>query len=289
MLRIGDEDVLTTLMPFFEHNPHLGIFELGSPKKGVSVDRDITAALANALGKSRTISKFSLYHKRGSNLFNGTTGWSALSSSISSLKTSLREIVLSNCVRKESVEDDPNLPNNTTIQDSLERDGSTEMALSIGRCSNLTSLSLQHALVPNKFGKCHFFNMMKSFRSLTYCCLERFNLNDGDIPGMVESLGSIISLRHLRLCDNTNVTTEGWQQFSRILQNPNCRLENLQLVYFGTPISSSQSNRIDDDAVTTFANILANNTFLKVLQVGMFTHHDTFITERGWAALANVL
>ena len=145
--------------------------------------------------------------------------------------------------------------------------------------------SLQHIFAPSTAGKQFLFNRLKHFRSLSYCCLEHVNLDDEDIPAMVDTLGNLSSLNHLCLCENELITSEGWQQFLAILQNPSCRLEILELMRYG--MTNRYDNQVDDDVLIALANNLANNTSLKVLQVGL--HAYPSVTKKGWEALANVL
>ena len=98
-------------------------------------------------------------------------------------------------------------------------------------------------------------------------------INDDGIEALVPALATCSRLESMNICESPSITTRGWQRFATILESPNSN--NLESI-------SIASNNVDDEAVATFANALANNCRLKQLI-------NPAISTRGWLAFSKVL
>ena len=271
--RFASSDVFDALSPLFEQNNLRSLHLYGDNYgDGIVVDTEMVYSLADALEKCRTLEHFSLVcdafgHEQPS---VAADAWIDLSSCISDLNSSLESVRLEYCAQSQA-------------------GGFDAMAEALGNCTNLDELFLTDSLYPSDAARKAFFNRLKDFRSLKECTIDDSNIDDGDIGLMMESLGSISSLRDLRLSSNTRVTSTGWEQFVRILQQSNCRLQYLELACNGTTLDWDMmelTNDIDDDVLIAIAQSLVNNTTLEGLAVGP---NNPLIIRRGWTALANVL
>ena len=75
------------------------------------------------------------------------------------------------------------------------------------------------------------------------------DIDDEGIEAFVPALTNCFHLQELWLSGNPTITTKGWQSFATILEASNSNLGRLGV----------QLNRIDDEAVTAFANALTSN------------------------------
>eukprot|EP01083_Nonionella_stella_P291219 991002_1 len=120
------------------------------------------------------------------------------------------------------------------------------------------------------------FVLLNPHSVLENLCLSSSGIDDEAMKCIGAALSSNSRLMGLKLCNNTQVTTRGWQAFLRALQNPQSVLEKLDL----------SGNTINDGTMISLASGLVNNTKLKELQIDDFFSN---ITGRGWAAISKVL
>jgi hypothetical protein len=100
------------------------------------------------------------------------------------------------------------------------------------------------------------------------------SLTNEGIAALANALANNSRLRELDLGCNNDVTIEGWRSLSTVLRSPTSVLETLGL----------NRHRINDDAMISFANALANNRRLRELHT-----NSKSITSDGWAAFTRIL
>jgi len=147
--------------------------------------------------------------------------------------------------------------------------------------TNLVGLVVSMSLEKLNLRSCRSITVRgwQAFSVLDNCDLQKLdissnNIDDEVMPTLVSSLGRISSLNRLELASCLSVTSQGWQTFSNLLQNTNCKLTMLNI----------SNNQIDDDVFTAFAAALVNNSSLHTLFI-----NDAHITKSGWSALTNIL
>ena len=125
------------------------------------------------------------------------------------------------------------------------------------------------------------------------CALEELSLYDNrfnaeTVSFLANALVNNNRLRELDLRLNLNVSSNGWEALSVVLQSPNSALEKLNL----------RRNTINDDTVISLANSLANNNTLKELLFTFNEEHSdddsddlvSYITDAsGWTAFSRIL
>ena len=113
--------------------------------------------------------------------------------------------------------------------------------------------------------------------SLEELLLPQNELGDAEMRLLCDALSVNNSMKSLSLkkysCGG-NITSVGWNELSKILYNPNCKLVNLDL--FGAVIN--------DDAMNTLGNALSGSS-VKVLDLS----NNKFISSTGWKTLLNQL
>ena len=99
--------------------------------------------------------------------------------------------------------------------------------------------------------------------------------NDIDDEGVIALVGALTN-RNLCVLDlsSNRITARGWQNLASLLQNPNCNLVKLDL----------GSNNVGDEGALIFANALASNRKLEVLDLS-----SSGITTLGWFGFSKVL
>ena len=239
-------DALATLL----QNPNSGLAVLDLYKD--KIDDKGAIVLATALAGNNTLIDLNL----GSNRSITITGWRATFAVLQSPHSRLESLSL----RDNNISDDAAL----SLMNALSNNNALK-ALELGNCSNITIA-----------GWWAFFGFLLSPNSI----LEELNLhsnrfNDDLVISLATYLASNSTLKRLNLSSNRGITNLGWQALSAVLENPYSALEKLDL----------GSNRIDDDAVISFANSLTNNTKVTVLLIA--GNHN--ITNNGWAAFSRML
>ena len=128
---------------------------------------------------------------------------------------------------------------------------------------------------PAKFLCCYGAHRTNELCSLAY-------ITDEVAFALTNALVNNSSLRELRLCDNPDVTAAGWASFSFILRIPHSALKVINL----------GGNRINDNAMMSFADALANNIKLKRLYISLNPvsgYSDSGITSNGLASFTHLM
>jgi len=111
--------------------------------------------------------------------------------------------------------------------------------------------------------------------------LQELNLYDNSIDDegvetLVGALANNSRLRVLNVSHDQNITVRGCQSIASLLDNPNSKLEKLMLL----------GNNVGDEGALIFANALASNNKLKVLDIRV---GNSGITAEGWSSFSTVL
>ena len=101
-------------------------------------------------------------------------------------------------------------------------------------------------------------SLLRNPRSnLTVLKLSRAEIDDGGAETLSAGLSENMTLKHLDLGGNPNITQTGWQAIFASLQMPFFRLENLHL----------WCNNINDATLLSLSSALRHSTTIKVLQL----------------------
>ena len=162
---------------------------------------------------------------------------------------------------------------NTCLGDT----GAVALAHALGNNTTLTRLDISDNSTVSSNGWRNFFNLLRNNNgTLELLHIDNNNIVEQDVRLMVDCLGSISSLTHLRVKVDSGITTIGWQTLSSLLQHPNLSLEQL---YIG--------NAANDVAMVAFVNSLTANTTLEMLEFGSVD--TTAFTPVVWDTLINLL
>lgn len=104
--------------------------------------------------------------------------------------------------------------------------------------------------------------------------LQANNIDGEGLDELVGALHHSSNLKTFNLTENLAISIRGWKALSVLLENPNSKLETLSL----------SGNNVESNGAIIFANALANNRKLKVLEL---LRCD--ITEEGWSAFTKLL
>ena len=117
--------------------------------------------------------------------------------------------------------------------------------------------------------------LQNSAKELQYLYISHNEINDEGVEALVSALKNYSRLKELRLSNNPSITTRGWLSLATILEFSNSNLEVLGV----------GQNNIDDEALASFADALANNCTLNAL----YTSRIPSITSEGWQSFSKFL
>jgi hypothetical protein len=113
---------------------------------------------------------------------------------------------------------------------------------------------------------------------LTEIDLSDISIDDEGVAMLVNLVANhMTELRVLSVSGNPDVTPEGWRSFIDVLR-PGAASE-LTILKIGSQFSSE--THVDDDIIIGFADVIATNTCLNVLEF------DLGVSTRGWNFIAN--
>ena len=117
--------------------------------------------------------------------------------------------------------------------------------------------------------------LQNSAKELQCLFLSNNEINDEGIGALVPALTNCSRLQALNISNNPSITTRGWQSLTSVLESPNSNLTSLDV----------DQNNIDDEAVAAFANALASNNTLQILNLWS----NSSITAIGWQSFSKLL
>jgi len=161
-------------------------------------------------------------------------------------------------------------------EDNIPGEGLVDIITSLSMHPHLSLLNLSGNRL-NKNGCIALSTLLQNSTTLLETLqLPNIELDDEGIDALVPALKNCSRLKDLKLCNNPQVTTKGWQHLASILEPLNSSLKDLTMM----------GNRIDDEVVQTFVNALVNNRALHSLDLD---NSNPSITEKGRQALSKLL
>lgn len=237
---------------------------------------DLGSALGSALANNTTLKALSLQHGRFSTEASEVLG--RCSSTLKYLDLDYTEAIDWWSIFPALSSQESSLEVLRLDEAGLEDDDLSLLANAVAT-NSLKELHLDGNDTISKDGGVNFFSRLQS-NTLEKLCLSHNNIDDQVVPSIVSALRSKCpSLKMLEL-EYSQITLVGWMALSTLLTYPTLNLEYLVI---GLD-REGQSSSDDDEVLITFANVLENNTSLKILHMP-----TSSITKRGWNALSNVL
>ena len=217
---------------------------------GNNLDDESITIIGDSLEKSKTLKSLNL----GCNSSITSAGWQGFTKCLRNPACALRELNVRMC--------------------SIGDAEANEIAGALAVNTSIRNLNMQSNRSITALGWVAFFNrLLDSTCSLKELHIGWNEIDDQGAASLVNLLASMSTLRYLELNTCDLITSNGWTVFAGALQNGS-KVKTLDL----------GGSHFNDEAVISFATMLANNTSLSKLKI-----RSRQISDRIWVAFSRVL
>ncbi len=245
---------------------------------GNDLDDESITIIGDSLEKSKTLKSLNLC----CNSSITSAGWQGFTKCLRNPACALRELNVGMCSIGDAEANDiaGALAVNTSVrnlnmQSNIISDvGAIKIADALAVNSSLNILNMSRNRSITALGWVAFFNrLLGSTCSLNDLHIGWNEIDDQGAASLVNILASMSTLRYLELNPCDLITTNGWTVFAGALQTGS-KVKTLDL----------GGSHFNDEAIISFATMLANNTSLSKLKIG-----GRQFSDRIWVAFSRVL